>query len=141
MTEPRSDCIECGDWLPDTSPRGRRSRADRQYCSDACRKRAYRREHRQEPAEKVCILCGAAFRPLRGKQTYCDYIDQASPSCAQLQYEMEQRARELENERYDRMCAHCGEFTGWDGLGRPRRFCSPRCKTAFYRQQRRSANA
>jgi endogenous inhibitor of DNA gyrase (YacG/DUF329 family) len=133
MPEPRIDCMECGNWLPETSARARRSRADRLYCSDACRKRAYRREHGPKPPEKVCTLCGATFRPLRGKQAYCDYEDQADGSCAQLQNELRQRARELENERFDKLCDHCGEFTGWDGVGRPRRFCSARCKTAFYR--------
>ncbi len=138
MTERRHDCHECGGWLSESSGKGRRSRADRLYCSDACRKRAYRREHAPKPAEKVCALCGASFRPLRGKQTYCDYEDQADGSCADLQNELRQGARELENDRYDKACEHCEEWTGWDGVGRPRRFCSARCKTAHYRAAKKA---
>lgn len=133
MTEPRNDCVECGGWLPE------KSRADRVYCSDTCRKRAYRRDCASKPAEKVCVLCGATFRPLRGKQTFCDFEDQASGSCAELQNLQRQRASELEDERYDKLCDHCGEFTGWDGVGRPRRFCSARCKTAFYRAAKKAS--
>jgi endogenous inhibitor of DNA gyrase (YacG/DUF329 family) len=130
MTDRRDDCMECGNWLPD------KSRSDRLYCSESCRKHAYRREHSTPPAEKICVLCGAIFRPLRGKQTFCDFTNDADETCAVLQNERAQQQRELEDQRWDKECEHCGENTGWDGVGRPRRFCSNRCKTAFYRAER-----
>jgi hypothetical protein len=144
VTERREDCIECGNWLPDTSAQGRRVRADRLYCSANCRVNARRRANYVPPAEKVCRLCGDTFRPLRGKQTYCD-IDQASKECRELQEQHKenqaQQALDAEDARWEAVCARegCEDSTGWTGSGRPRRFCSDRCKTANYRTVKRSA--
>ncbi|GHJ27124.1 hypothetical protein TPA0910_15570 [Streptomyces hygroscopicus subsp. sporocinereus] len=120
----------CDEWLT-----GRQAR----FCSPRCKMRAHRHEKAPRPAEKVCILCGATFRPLRGKQTYCDFTNDADETCAALQNERLSLARELEDTRWDKDCEHCGVNAGWDGAGRPRRFCSPRCKTAFYRAAKKNA--
>jgi hypothetical protein len=98
--------------------------------------RAYRREHATPPAEKLCALCGATFRPLRGRQTFCDFQNDANETCAAMQSERDAQRLALDSERSDKMCDHCGEWAGWDGVGRPRRFCSARCKTAHYRAER-----
>ena len=130
MTERRHDCAYCHRWLPDSA------RAHRKYCSARCRQADYRYAR----ATLIpCELCGREFRPLRGRQSVCDYNDQAVTSCRSLQDELAQREREAQDERWDSTCAHCGEHAGWSGAGRPRRFCAPRCRTAFYRAERRSA--
>lgn len=124
-------CEECDEWLT-----GRQTR----FCSNKCKMRAHRRAKGSRPAEKVCRLCGATFRPLRGKQTYCDFQNDASETCAQMQNDMAKRRLDEQDDREDRMCEHCGEWAGDEGgRGRPRRFCSPRCKTAHYRTEKRSA--
>lgn len=120
-------CEECPEWLT-----GRQSR----YCSPRCRQRAYRRARASTTPARLCVLCGAEFRPVRGKQTYCDYESSAGPSCAAMQEERQERVRELDNARWDAACAHCGRNVDWEGVGRPRRYCSPRCRTAFYRAVR-----
>ncbi|MEU7303736.1 hypothetical protein [Streptomyces sp. NPDC007206] len=123
-------CEECGDWLT-----GRQ----RRFCSDKCKMRAFRREKDSKPPEKVCRLCGATFRPLRGKQTYCDFQNDASESCARMQDELARRRLDAQIARDDRKCEHCGNWAGNEGnVGRPRRFCSNRCKTAHYRAEKRS---
>ncbi|MGW0626955.1 hypothetical protein [Streptomyces sp. NPDC002758] len=122
-------CEECGEWLT-----GRQTR----YCSRKCQMRAYRQKTAQQPAERACVLCGATFRPRRGKQTFCDFENDADESCATLQTERARQRQELEGERWDKACDHCGENTCWDGVGRPRRFCSARCKQAFYRAAKKS---
>ncbi|MFJ4845139.1 hypothetical protein [Streptomyces sp. NPDC088733] len=99
--------------------------------------RAYRREKAQQPAERVCVLCGATFRPRRGKQTFCDFEADATQSCALLQTERAVLADRRDGERWDKACEHCGQDAGWEGSGRPRRFCGSRCKTAFYRAAKR----
>lgn len=147
MTDRRYDCPECGNWLPDTSDSGRRARADRVYCSDRCRVRANRRAAYVAPAEKTCEACGATFRPLRGKQKVCDLIEQASKECAEAQtvraQECAQQALDTEDARWETECARngCGNNAGWDGRGRPRKFCSDRCKTAHYRAVKRQKAA
>ncbi|MET8132865.1 hypothetical protein ABZV24_13065 [Streptomyces sp. NPDC005251] len=127
-----SACEECSEWLT-----GRQ----RRYCSDQCKMRAHRREKGPRPAEKVCRLCGATFQPLRGKQTFCDYDNDANVTCAAMQSELGELAREAQDQRYDAECARegCEDNTGWDGIGRPRRFCSARCKVAHYRTEKRPA--
>lgn len=119
----------CDTWLT-----GRQSR----FCSAACKMRVRRRENGTLPAEKDCVLCGAPFRPLRGKQVFCDYTGQADASCSEMQNIRAGLKRDLEDDRSDKMCEHCGEWARWDGVGRPRRFCAPRCKTAHYRAAKRA---
>jgi endogenous inhibitor of DNA gyrase (YacG/DUF329 family) len=119
-------CDECSEWLT-----GRQTR----YCSSRCKMRAHRREHTTPPAERVCVLCGATFRPLRGKQAYCDFESDADDTCAALQSNREVERLALDSERCDKTCDHCGDWAGWEGVGRPRRFCGGRCKTAFHRAE------
>jgi endogenous inhibitor of DNA gyrase (YacG/DUF329 family) len=131
MPERRNDCAYCHRWLPDSA------RSHRKYCGPACRQADYRRSR---ATLITCELCGREFLPLRGRQKVCDYSDQAVTSCRSLQDELAQRRSEAEDAHWDAMCAHCGDSTGWNGVGRPRRFCAPRCRTAFYRAEKRSAD-
>ncbi|MEV6684888.1 hypothetical protein AB0N28_06055 [Streptomyces sp. NPDC051130] len=128
-TADTQSCEECGKWLT-----GRQTR----FCSPKCKMRARRRDSGASPAEKVCTLCGASFRPLRGKQVFCDYTDQADASCSEMQNARDAQRLALDEERWEALCAHCEESTGWDGVGRPRKFCSDRCKQAFYRAAKRA---
>lgn len=122
-------CEECNEWLT-----GRQSR----FCSAKCKMRSRRRERGTPPAEKVCVLCGATFRPLRGKQAFCDYMDQADDSCSEMQNARDTHRLMLDEQRWEALCARCKESAGWDGVGRPRKFCSDRCKTAHYRATKRA---
>lgn len=123
----------CDEWL---------TGKQRAFCSNACRQAAYRADRATTPAtpaERTCRLCGATFPVRRGNQTYCDLErDPDRNGCEALQAKMLRDRAEASEKHWDAECAHCGENTGWDGVGRPRRFCSPRCRTAFYRAQRRS---
>jgi len=128
-------CDECGADLT-----GRQ----RKYCGSACKMRAVRRAQREaQPAEKTCRLCGATFRPLRGKATYCDYLNDASPECSELQNALRQQRTATEDARWDATCARegCDNNAGWDGTGRPRRFCSEAHKKAHYRAVKRAQGA
>jgi hypothetical protein len=139
MSEQRYDCAHCGDWLPSESRLGRYIRTDRRYCSDKCRYQAWK-EEQPRPAEKSCRLCGKPFRPLRGNQSYCDLDEQADEACAKIQDARAKAALEARNDREDDLfCAHCEEWMEWSGRGRVPRFCAPRCRTAFYRAQRKAA--
>lgn len=112
------------------------------YCSARCKMRARRRTG-PKPAERHCRLCGATFRPLRGKQSYCDFTNDADQTCAELQNELAREMTRKENQRWDAECARegCDSSTGWEGAGRPRRFCSDRCRVAHYRAERRAQTA
>jgi hypothetical protein len=136
-------CEECGDSLPARSSNGHRTRSDALYCSPRCRVKAHRHANPRNAstvAEKPCAVCGALFRPTRGNQTMCD----SNQSCVQMRsqrmlllYEVEQ----AESARWDAICARegCDNNAGWMGSGRPRKFCSDRCKTAHYRAQRKAS--
>lgn len=117
-------CEECGGWLT-----GRQTR----YCSKKCNMRAYRRAMRPDP--KVCDLCGAEFVPLRGNQRICDYMNEADSTCSGMQMDRDRLKHAADAQRWEQVCIRegCNEWTGWEGAGRPRRFCSNRCKTAHYR--------
>lgn len=133
-----ADCQgpHCDEWLT-----GRQTR----FCSARCRTAAYRAEGRAaDPMPtKVCRLCGADFTPLRGKQTYCDFEGQASAACCEMQSALFTQRLDGQSARWDATCARegCDDNAGWDGVGRPRRFCSPRCKTAHYRAEKRRKGA
>lgn len=60
-----------------------------------------------------------------------------------MQNELAELRNQAEDDRWDAQCARegCEENTGWDGAGRPRRFCSARCKTAHYRAAKRAQAA
>lgn len=136
MTERRYDCVGCGADLPEGA------RSDRLYCSARCRMNAYRAAGAPKTADMTCELCGAPFRPLRGKQRVCAKPEQTSATCRDMQAERERQRTAvrlaLDEERWEKACEHCGENTGWEGAGRPRRFCSSRCKTAFYRAAKKA---
>lgn len=136
MTDRRFECEVCGEWLE-----GRQTR----FCSARCRQRHYRATHPVDIPLSTCALCGTEFRPVRGKQRVCAVPEQADATCRELQQERDRIAREhadeLDEQRWEATCARegCDESTGWEGVGRPRRFCSDRCRVAHYRAEKRNA--
>ena len=123
-----SDCGHCGRRLS-----GRQER----YCSPSCRQAAYRASKKptRQPL-KPCPLCGEHFEVTSTRKKYCDYDDEAEDECRAAQDELEDAEWAAQWQRENATCAVCGEPAGWTGRGRPRRFCSNRCKQADYRRRR-----
>jgi hypothetical protein len=125
-----SACVHCSTPLG-----GRQER----YCSAACRQAVYRAGKRGgHPALRVCELCGGTFEPVRPRQRYCTYDiagfdDEAGGECESKQAELLEIADYWKEARATAVCAHCGEPVGWAGRGRPRKYCSGRCKVAAFR--------
>lgn len=55
-----------------------------------------------------------------------------SSACRAWTRRMERQARDFP------ICAHCGVEAGYAGIGRPRKFCSDRCRVAAYRARKRT---
>ncbi|WHM36236.1 hypothetical protein [Streptomyces sp. BPTC-684] len=122
------DCGHCGQRLT-----GRQER----YCSPSCRQAAYRATKRPTgPRLKPCPLCGEHFLITSKRKKYCDYYDEAERDCQTMQDDLEEAAWIAAEERKTAECAHCGEPAGWTGRGRPKRFCSRRCRQADYRKRK-----
>ncbi len=128
------DCEWCGNSVP-----GERAR----FCSAACRSAAWRDETRATPRARVtCTLCGMQFLPRYGNQKICDYNSgQADDDCKALQDELMYTIEDMQEERMRATCERegCDEPVYRPGRGRPKRFCSPRCRTAHYRAEKRAA--
>ncbi len=118
-------CDQCGGPLS-----GRQER----YCSGRCRQAAHRARTRPHPAEKSCPLCGQLFEPLNRWQKYCAY-DEAGYDCINAQEDIAEAAEDAREARTAARCTHCAGPTGWGGRGRPRRFCSSKCRQADYRKR------
>jgi endogenous inhibitor of DNA gyrase (YacG/DUF329 family) len=125
-------CEHCGKQLEERQER---------YCSHACRQGAYRtrKRPRKRPQLKRCPLCGEGFEVTHPRKKYCDYNDEAEEDCRTAQDDLDEAAELAAMERAEAECAHCGNPAGWTGRGRPRRYCSNRCKTAAYRNRKRAA--
>jgi predicted nucleic acid-binding Zn ribbon protein len=103
-------------------------------CSARCRKARQRAAKltREEFWEKLtgrdCARCGDAFDPKNPQQRFC------SPVCA------DNAKRSDEAARWDAVCEldGCENNAGWDGAGRPRRYCSPAHKQQAYRLRKRA---
>ncbi|MFF6808613.1 hypothetical protein ACFZAG_01770 [Streptomyces sp. NPDC012403] len=109
------------------------------FCSQKCRVADLRDRKRRErlkaeggPKFAACPLCGEQYEVKRGKK-FCDYYDEAEITCKTAQDDLEEAAWIAAEERKEATCAHCGKPAGWGGRGRPRKFCSNRCKTAYGR--------
>lgn len=116
-------------------------RAGQKFCSAACRAAGWR-EAQSPTTYRSCELCGDQFPVRYRNQRICDYNTQAHDDCALLQEELEEAREELEFERRRAVCEREGCVTPVyrPGRGRPKRFCSPRCKTAFYRAARKAGS-
>ncbi|WP_457031137.1 hypothetical protein [Kitasatospora sp. P5_F3] len=125
------DCENCGRTLI-----GRQER----YCSATCRQTAFRNSKQPRRWQlKPCPLCGEHFEATSTRKKYCDYYDEAERDCQTAQDDLEEAAELAGLARTEAECAHCSGPAGWTGRGRPRRFCSPRCKQADYRVRRATA--
>jgi hypothetical protein len=132
--EERPECARQGCTEP---PEGRS-----RFCSAACRAAAWRDRYREKPREeRDCELCGMPFFPRRGNQRVCDYNSgQADANCKALQDDLIEQWEDEQDERQRTVCERegCETPTYRPGRGRPKRFCSPRCKTAHYRATKRA---
>jgi hypothetical protein len=128
------DCERCGETLY-----GGRAK----FCGAACRSAAWRDSQRDTPRPRVtCALCGMKFLARYGNQRICDYNSgQADGDCKALQDDLMEQLEEAAEVREEATCERegCEVSTYRPGRGRPKRFCSPRCKTAHYRAEKRNA--
>lgn len=123
-----SFCVVCG-----TSLKGNQER----YCSAACRQMQYRLSKLTSDqlwelrTGRDCAECGDAFEPRSPRQRFC------SPICAARKKDAETEARE------DAICEleGCENNTGWDGVGRARRYCCNAHKTKAYRLRKATERA
>ncbi|WP_189746110.1 hypothetical protein [Streptomyces tendae] len=73
-------------------------------------------------------------------KSVCDINDRNGDACtdaqADIRLSVENAHADAEELRECAECELCGKDIAYSGKGRPRRFCAPRCKTAFYRAQR-----
>lgn len=111
------------------------------FCSPRCRAAAWREGKRATPREELdCELCGMPFLPRYGNQRICDYNSgQADADCKELQEELDDTRQDELYELKQSTCDRdgCEVPTYRPGRGRPKRFCSPRCRTAHYRAEKR----
>lgn len=122
MTQYETHCVVCGDPLE-----GRQRRT----CSSRCRKAA----QRPAPGLRTCKLCQQPFQSAGpGRRTTCPY-DDADDFCQQLQDDQEdaQATRLFALEEAVCQGPDCGEPIPYSGRGRPRRFCSVRCRNRLTR--------
>lgn len=128
----REDCGHCGQRL---------TGMQEHYCSARCRQAEYRAGKKGRAKLAPCPLCGEGFVVTNSRKKYCDYFDEAETDCQTAQDDLEEGAWLAAEERKTAECAHCGEPAGWSGRGRPKRFCTPRCKQADYRKRRTQTTA
>ncbi|WP_157995663.1 hypothetical protein [Thermomonospora amylolytica] len=127
----RDDCANCGEWLD-----GRQT----QWCSERCRTESNRREARRKAGPRYCELCG---NPLHysnpGKR--CRMGEDTVPGelCYEQQHAPYAARRAAEDARWDAVCI-CGINAGWDGVGRPRKYCSTKCRVRAHRARKLEAS-
>ncbi|MGW3455526.1 hypothetical protein ACWDRL_18765 [Streptomyces albidoflavus] len=132
--------------------------AKERYCSASCRDKAYRQRKFDElrkkaglPAAKTCRFCGGSFVVTSLTQDACSMVEdedgetEASDDCREAR-EAYEDARDdalvaAAKARMNAPCAgpDCDKPAGWVGNGRPRKFCSNRCKTREMRARKAGA--
>ncbi|GAA0914892.1 hypothetical protein GCM10009549_29820 [Streptomyces thermoalcalitolerans] len=144
----------CTNQLPEPEPRQRTrtygleaepgtdmrsTRRQRLTCSAACRKRLQRARQGYQKPFKPCRFCGELIDSYRGNDVRCPEDDR-SDYCDDLQWAKEERQARLEARKEGPVeCEgpNCTAEVVWSGRGRPRRFCSGRCRMAAVRARRR----
>lgn len=142
----RNTCPVCGKPCPAAEGRGRTPRV---YCSPECKAEAERRRRQAAhdarmaaQPDRVCPVCGKAFKPRLGgtPQRYC------SPVCNRRAA----HGRERRPAREPRRCVQCGRVFQPAGCGWKRATCSPECARAhrnermrrnYHRRMARAASA
>lgn len=111
----------------------------RKFCSESCRVAEWR-ESKRPRQYRDCELCGDPFPVRYRNQRVCDYNSRASEDCKYLQEELMVEWEDAQDELRDAVCEREGcEISVYrPGPGRPKRFCSDRCKTAHYRATKRA---
>ncbi|MGC4951307.1 hypothetical protein ACLQ2N_34690 [Streptomyces sp. DT224] len=142
-------CIQCFSKIQHPQER---------YCSASCQQKAYRQRKFDElrkragiPATKLCRFCGAVFMVTSLKQDACSDVEdedgetEASYECIEAR-EAYEDARDdalaaVAKARRNAVCAgpDCDKPAGWSGNGRPRKFCTNRCKTREMRARKAGA--
>jgi len=130
-------CEACGGPL-EVQTRGRRSR----FCSTNCRQLNHRVTRRDAPATqdasaamsqlvRLCASeeCTTAFVVTHSAQRFC--LTHRAPSAATHQPATREAAAGVD--AVAGRCAHCREALTPQKAGRPRRFCSTRCRKANHR--------
>lgn len=117
------DCLGCGGPLT-----GRQ----RRYCGPTCRKR-HQRSKTPKPL-RICARCGQPFGKYTGRQNTCGPED-IDAYCESLRDDQDDADAIRLASLAEAECAHCHRPVPYSGRGRPKRFCAPRCRTAFYRAQ------
>lgn len=134
---------------------GKLTGAQERYCGAACRDKAYRlrkfAEFRQQAgisAMKPCRFCGASFIVTSLSQDSCSIAEdddgeaEASEACFEAREAYEDACDDEKvavwKARQNAACAgpDCAMPAGWTGNGRPRKFCSNRCKTRDQRARK-----
>lgn len=136
MTYYETNCAGCDQPLT-----GRQ----RKWCSDRCRLRQY---NKPLPL-RDCNICGQPFTPINSRQRVCRFGVDNGPGdpC----YDVQDRADEHEEYvvhawrevREDALCEGptCTAPIPYAGRGRPRRFCSARCRVAASRAAKKRGAA
>ncbi|MEU7313308.1 MULTISPECIES: hypothetical protein [unclassified Streptomyces] len=115
----------------------------RQWCSDACRLRQY-----GKPLPlRDCCLCGQPFPPVNARQRVCRYgVDnERGDACFDVQEAAEEHQDDRVNYwreiRDSAVCEGptCTAEIPYAGTGRPKRFCSARCRVAANRAAKKEA--
>lgn len=130
-------CEACGGPL-EAQTRGRRSR----FCSTNCRQLNHRVTRREAPATqdasvalsqlvRLCAseACTTAFVMTHPAQRFC--LTHRAPSAATHQPATGEAAAGVD--AVAGWCVHCREVLPPHTVGRPRRFCSTRCRKASHR--------
>ncbi|GAA3804463.1 hypothetical protein GCM10022206_49190 [Streptomyces chiangmaiensis] len=144
----------CDNLVPEPTPRKRtrtyanesepdfdmRTKRDqRRTCSNACRTALSRARREKARPLVTCQLCGQPFMPRgRGRWTVCPYED-ADNFCRERQDDREDAQSMRTAALAEAECEHCQTPIPYSGRGRPKRFCAPRCRTAFYRATKGAA--
>lgn len=115
----------------------------RRWCSDACRLRQY-----AKPLPlRTCRACGQPFQPVNARQRLCRYgVDnERGDVCFDAQEAQEEHMDDTVNywrEVRDSECCQgptCTAPIPYSGKGRPKRFCSARCRVAANRAAKRGS--
>ncbi|WP_262700558.1 MULTISPECIES: hypothetical protein [Streptomyces] len=115
----------------------------RQWCSDACRLRQYAKPL----ALRDCRLCGQPFQPINSRQRVCRFeVDNSwGDACFEAQNAEFNRQDDVvlywREVRDSAVCEGptCTAEIPYSGRGRPKRFCSARCRVAANRAAKKGA--
>jgi hypothetical protein len=114
----------------------------RKWCSSACRLRQYSKA--KPLPSRTCRDCGEVFIPRHWNQRRCRYNEDNGPgdACFDLQDEADAHLMNVEAWRDVRSTSTCEapaceESVPYSGNGRPRYYCSAKCRVRAHRAAKR----